>query len=314
MKLHCSKILLFLLPLNILVTSLSNVHNNNKLYNTPHHIPTTTSRMLSECDLYIPKYDNDADMKSVKENFDRQTSQRFEEYDERMKGKRQKRKEQRDKNIQEIIEKDRMDKLLAEKVEKGCLRCGCGLGGVAASVGLFGGLGIYVSKSAALATAIAEGAETAKAAGEAARIPAAIDAVIKGITKVFGVSTLDGKELGTYITATNYTNFKTIALAINEQYNPLSCIIPDPGADKSICPWVMRNFFAAKDSPRNVVSAYNSIEVAVKSIVLEAQSVTERAAKKATEDVIKSSIAAVDAKYVICQNAIIASVVALLII
>ncbi|CDO61927.1 rifin, partial [Plasmodium reichenowi] len=44
----------------------------------------------------------------------------------------------RDKNIQEIIEKDKMEKSLADKVEKGCLRCGCGLGGVAASVGIFG--------------------------------------------------------------------------------------------------------------------------------------------------------------------------------
>ncbi|CDO61659.1 rifin, partial [Plasmodium reichenowi] len=90
---------------------------------------------------------------SVKEKFDRQTSQRFEEYQERMKGKRQKRKEEREKNIQKIIEKDKMEKSLAEKVEKGCLRCGFGLGGVAASVGIFGGLGIYGSKSAALAAA-----------------------------------------------------------------------------------------------------------------------------------------------------------------
>ncbi|ETW31583.1 hypothetical protein PFFCH_00983, partial [Plasmodium falciparum FCH/4] len=56
-------------------------HSKNKLYMKPH-TRTTTSRVLSECDLYMPNYDKDADMKSVKENFDRQTSQRFEEYEE----------------------------------------------------------------------------------------------------------------------------------------------------------------------------------------------------------------------------------------
>ncbi|CDO61806.1 rifin [Plasmodium reichenowi] len=123
MKLRYSKILLFVILLNILE------HNKNKPQTTPHHTPTTTSRVLSECDTQSSIYDNDADIKSVKESFDRQTSQRFEEYEERMKDKRQKYKEQRDKKTQEIIEKDKMEKSLVEKVEKGCLRCGCALGG-----------------------------------------------------------------------------------------------------------------------------------------------------------------------------------------
>ncbi|KYN93006.1 rifin, partial [Plasmodium reichenowi] len=59
----------------------------------------------------------------------------------RMKQKRQKSKEQRDKKTQEIIDKDKMDKSLAEKIEKGCLKCGCGLGGGVLPVwGLVGGL------------------------------------------------------------------------------------------------------------------------------------------------------------------------------
>ncbi|CDO61699.1 rifin [Plasmodium reichenowi] len=151
MELNYTKILLFFFPLNILLILLSNSHNKNKPCITTHH--TQTNRSLCECDIESTFYDKDADMKSVKENFDRQTSQRFHEYDERMKNTRQKRKEERGKNIQKIIEKDKREKSLAEKVEKGCLRCGCGLGGVAASVGLFGGLGIYGSKSAALAAA-----------------------------------------------------------------------------------------------------------------------------------------------------------------
>ncbi|SOS81875.1 PIR protein [Plasmodium sp.] len=152
MKLHYSKTLLFFLPLNILVSS-SYENNNNKLYITSY-TPTNTSRMLSECDLYMPNYDDDADMKSVKEIFDRQTSQRFDEYNERMIKNRKICKEQCDKDIQEIIVKDKIDKSLEEKVEKVCLKCGCGLGGVAAGVGLFGGLGTYGWKIGATAAAI----------------------------------------------------------------------------------------------------------------------------------------------------------------
>ncbi|SOS77266.1 PIR protein, putative [Plasmodium sp. gorilla clade G1] len=160
MKLHYTKILLFSLPLNILVSS-SNEHNNNKPYITPHTL-TSSSRVLSECDLYIPKYDKDADMKSVKENFDRQTSRRFEEYEERMITQRQKYKEQRDKDIQQIILKDKIEKSLEEKVEKGCLICGCGLGGgVAPFVGLFGGLAVNEMKKAAAAAATEAGIEEA---------------------------------------------------------------------------------------------------------------------------------------------------------
>ncbi|SOV78714.1 rifin PIR protein, putative [Plasmodium reichenowi] len=135
MKLHYSKILLFFILLIILV------HNKNKIYITPRDTPTYTSRVLSERDTQSSRYDNDEEIKLVKENFDRQTSQRLREYDERLQDKRQKHKEERDKNIQKIIEKDKMDKSLAEKVEKSCLRCGCALGGGVLPVwGLVSGL------------------------------------------------------------------------------------------------------------------------------------------------------------------------------
>ncbi|CDO61669.1 rifin [Plasmodium reichenowi] len=140
MNLHCSKILLFVIPLNILVT-LYHVYSKNKPYITTHHTPIYISRVLSEGDTRSSIYDKDEEMKSVKENFYRKTSQIFQEYEERMKDKRQKHKEQRDKNIQKIIEKDKMDKSLTEKIEKGCLRCGCALGGGVLPVwGLVSGL------------------------------------------------------------------------------------------------------------------------------------------------------------------------------
>ncbi|CDO61852.1 rifin [Plasmodium reichenowi] len=316
MKLHYSKILFFL-PLNIWVT-LYHVYNKNKPSITPHHTTIYTSRVLSEGDTQSSRYDNDEEIKLVKEHFHRQTSQRLREYDERLQEKRQKRKEQRDKNIQEIIDKDKMDKSLEEKIEKGCLKCGCALGGVAASVGLFGGLGIYGWKSSATATAMAEGVAQGLVAGETARIAEGIKAVIKGLYTELGVSILDGMELSSYFATIDYTNFKTIARAINKQYDPSSCLISGPSsgpvARETFCIWVNEKSAAARKIQGNVASTYKSIEEAVESIVSEAETVAGAAAEKATEDAIKISTAAVDAKYIICQNAVIASVVALLII
>ncbi|SCM18919.1 PIR protein, putative [Plasmodium sp.] len=159
MKLHYTKILLFSLPLNILE------NNKNKAYIT-EHTPITTSRVLSECDTNKSIYNNDPDMKSVKENFDRQTSQRFEEYNKRMIKNRKKCKEQCDKDIQKIVVKDKMEKSLAEKVEKVCLMCGCGLGGGVAPVwGLGSGL-VYAGWSNYVTqTAIQKGIEAGVASG-----------------------------------------------------------------------------------------------------------------------------------------------------
>ncbi|KOB85115.1 hypothetical protein PFDG_00495 [Plasmodium falciparum Dd2] len=161
MKLHYYKILLFSLSLIILVISSSNAYNKNKSYSTIH-TPNTTSRVLIECNVYIPNYDNDPDMNSVKENFHKQTEQRFHEYDKRMIKNRQKYKEKCDKEIQKIIVKDKIEKSLAERVEKCCLICGCGLGGgVTPFIGLFGGLAVNEMKKVAAAAATEAGIEEA---------------------------------------------------------------------------------------------------------------------------------------------------------
>ncbi|ETW38007.1 hypothetical protein PFAG_01208 [Plasmodium falciparum Santa Lucia] len=204
MKLHYSKILLFSLSLNIFVASSSGENNKNKPYITSH-TPTTTSRVLSECDLYMSSYVNDPDMKSVKENFDRQTSQRFEQYEERINVKRQKCKEQCDRDIQKIIVKDKVEKSLSEKVEKGCLRCGCGLGGVAAGVGIFGALGTYGWKVAATATAI----EFATQEGIKAGIQAAIEQI-----KITVFNSLLNVEWLNFINASNYNSIAGLVEAV----------------------------------------------------------------------------------------------------
>nr|SPJ13412.1 rifin PIR protein,putative [Plasmodium sp. DRC-Itaito] len=159
MKLYCSKILLFVLPLNILIKSSSYVRIK-KIYITPHHIPIYISRVLSECDTQSSNYDNDPQMKKVMKKFQDRTSERLREYDERMKEKRQKRKEERDKNIQKIIEKDKREKSLADKVEKVCLKCGCALGGGVLPVwGLVSGLWYATLSQLATKGAIQKGIE-----------------------------------------------------------------------------------------------------------------------------------------------------------
>ncbi|ETW45941.1 hypothetical protein PFMALIP_05992 [Plasmodium falciparum MaliPS096_E11] len=208
MKLYYSKILLFSLILNILVPS-SYAHNKNKQYISAR-TPTTTSRVLSECDINTSIY-NDQDMQSVKENFDRQTSQRFEEYEQRMIGKRKKCKEQCDKDIQQIILKDKIETSLAQKVEKCCLGCGCGLGGVATSVGIFGALGTYGWKVAATATAI----ELATKEG----IDAGVSAAIAEIQKIHFIKSLSFIDWSKFIHVSNYSTVEGLVDAFTAAIN-----------------------------------------------------------------------------------------------
>ncbi|KOB87524.1 hypothetical protein PFDG_03709 [Plasmodium falciparum Dd2] len=108
MKVHYINILLFALPLNILE------HNKNEPHTTPNH--TQTTRSLCECKLYSPtNYDSDPEMKRVMQQFVDRTTQRFHEYDERMQSKRMQCKEQCDKEIQNIILKDKLEKELMDK-------------------------------------------------------------------------------------------------------------------------------------------------------------------------------------------------------
>ncbi|SOS81831.1 PIR protein, putative [Plasmodium sp.] len=221
MKLRYTKILLFYLPLNILVSS-SYEHNKNNPYSTERHIRTPISRVLSECDIQTSIYDDDTEMKSVKEIFDRQMSQRFEEYDERMKDKRQKCKEQCDKDIQEIIVKDKIDKSLAEKVEKGCLKCGCGLGGVAASVGIIGPIAISEVKKAALVAAAQKG------------IAEGIEAAIKGVKGIWGLAEVESVNFGELVTATNFSDQNLLGHALQTLGNEI-CVEGGAGYNKSFC-------------------------------------------------------------------------------
>ncbi|SCM18773.1 rifin [Plasmodium sp. gorilla clade G1] len=220
MKVHYINILLFALPLNILVT-LSHGCSPKVSYitsHTPINKPSKSHRSLCECELYAPQnYDNDPEMKEVMENFDRQTSKRFHEYDERVQEKRQKCKEQFEKDIQKIVLKDKIEKeltqklsalhtnittrdipkcvcekSLAEKTEKFCLKCGYGLGGALTSWEILGYTAIY--GWANFATALAHDVG----------VKAGINKVLNILSSIPGLTEFPTAELSKMINTTNF--------------------------------------------------------------------------------------------------------------
>ncbi|EWC78631.1 surface antigen, partial [Plasmodium falciparum UGT5.1] len=240
------------------------VNTHKKPSITPH---TQTNRLLCECDLYIPNYDNDAQMKEVMENFNKQTQQRFHEYDERMKTNRQKCKAKCDKDIQKIILKDKMEKQMAEKLttletkintddiptcicektmadktEKFCLNCGKTMGGVAPWWGLVCGTG-YAGWSHYVATTVAEAATNAG-------IKAGLKVGLVKVTEIAKLSLLNegakipAIEVLQKITAGEFTDglslhgiFKCISSNMSSQLNdtyPLFSLTVDTMAQKTL--------------------------------------------------------------------------------
>ncbi|SOV81634.1 rifin PIR protein, putative [Plasmodium reichenowi] len=230
MKVYCINILLFALPLNILV----NTHKK------PHKIPriTQTNRLLCECELYSPaNYDNDPEMKRVMQQFEDRTSQRFNEYDERMQSKRKHCKDKCDKEIEKIILKDKLEKQMAEKfatlhtdiqsdaiptcvceksladkTEKLCLKCGYGLGGALTSWEILGYTGIYGWKI--FATALA------KEIG----IKEGIKIAIGYLEELPGISNLPGFKLANIVNSTNYSSGSLLTTAIEAATKPICSV------------------------------------------------------------------------------------------
>ncbi|KNG75511.1 rifin [Plasmodium falciparum IGH-CR14] len=244
MKVHYINILLFAVPLNIL----ANTHKKPSI--SPHHIQTT--RLLCECELYTSNYDNDPEMKRVMQQFHDRTTQRFQEYDERLQEKQQICKDKCDKEIQKIILKDKIEKeltekfsslhtdiqsdaiptcicekSLADKVEKGCLRCGSVLGGgVMPGFGAIGGTALYALnqlKPTAIATAVEEalkaGATKILAAANAAGNAKGMEIVIHGL-KYFGVDNLFPRIFNNFVNTSHFAEVTNISSSILKEYGP----------------------------------------------------------------------------------------------
>ncbi|SPJ09688.1 rifin PIR protein,putative [Plasmodium sp. DRC-Itaito] len=327
MKVHYINILLFAVPLNILINDQRN-HNNTIL-------PTPTTRLLCECELYAPaNYDNDPQMKKVMENFNRQTSQRFHEYDERMKTTRQKCKDRCDKEIQKIILKDKLEKELmdkfvtldtdiqsdavptcvceksmADKVEKGCLRCAQNLGGIVAPssgvIGEIAALAVNAWKDAAIATATTAAEKAGALAGLEAGHLAGTKAVIAGI-KNWGVSTMGGKTLESYFTTTHYTDFPSITENILSQHH--ATCITSSSPDDILC------LFTKKGN----LSWHDVIGENVKTVIKSAENAADKASvaesAKVTTEITTEKTRVINTIYMGKQTAIIAPIIAIIVI
>ncbi|SCM18920.1 PIR protein, pseudogene, putative [Plasmodium sp.] len=327
MKVHYFNIFLFSLSLNILLLS-SEVYNQRNLYTTLY-TPKPTTRILCECDIYTSIYDNDEDMKSVKEIFDSQTSQRFEEYNERMQEKRQKCKEQCEKDIKTIILKDKIQKELtdnfsslqtdistddiptcvceksvADKVEKTCLKCGGVLGGGIPGLGYIGGTALYainVWKDAELAAAI----QFATKEGIKEGIKAGIQASIKGVKDKFGLENLCYSRWTSIFTANNYSNQDLLIAAIKEEYITFA----DSGLTEG---YGVLSYYRSQFGVQSRI--FHALSENAKTVALQASKAAEQATNETTKALTlekTTEITTVSSTY---YTAIIASIVAIVVI
>ncbi|CDO63588.1 rifin [Plasmodium reichenowi] len=314
MKVHYINILLFVLPLNILE------HNQRNHYITTY---TYINRSLCECELYAPaNYDNDSEMKSVMENFNKQTQQRFHEYDDRMVETRKQCKDQCDKEIQKIILKDKIEKelmdkfstlhtdikndaiptcicekSLADKMEKGCLKCAQNLGGIVApSSGVLAGIAeaaISVLKPLALKAATEEAIAEATSAATQAGIEA-VKLKIKGLIDMWGKGSLD---LTPIVNELNF-NFGSALVETAEKLFGEACIT-DGGRTSSFC---------------NTAIYYRKGDYYVGSFGQYGSAAYDAKLASETPALTKAKVGAVEATYAGWQTAIIASIVAIVVI
>ncbi|EUR78021.1 hypothetical protein PFBG_00875 [Plasmodium falciparum 7G8] len=292
MKVHYINILLFSLPLNILA------HNKNKPSITPHHTPTT--RLLWECDIYMPNYDNDPQMKEVMEYFNKQTQQRFHEYNERIQEKRKQCKERCDKEIEKIILKDKlekelMDKIvtldtdiqsdaiptcvckqsLADQVEKTCLKCGGILGGgIAPGIGLLGTVAVSQWINAAILAAVKKGTDAGIAT---------VVAELESLAEIFDKIGIDVLRM------INKETYRCPQALITSIYAQQQKVCGDFGIKPSICYRVGLNDNPIWFGPKVLEATAKGIDAA-KSAEEVALSETTSAAAIFTDPIVISAI------------------------
>ncbi|SOS80828.1 rifin [Plasmodium sp. gorilla clade G1] len=329
MKVHYINILLFAVPLNILVNNQRN-HNKTILCKSETK-PTKTHRTLCECELYASSnYENEQDMKELMENFYRQTSERFREYDERMQDKRKQCKEQCEKDIKKIILKDKIEKELtekltalqnditpediptcvceksmADKVEKGCLRCAQNLGGIVApSTGVLGEITAFAVNAwktgallAAEEAAIAEGLAAGKAAGDIA----GVSKLIEGLYSKFLLENLFDSPLIEVITTENYFNKTMITEGVKVQYQ-LSCATDTLGESSGLC------FYKSIGEPKATAAVVENAKIVVTDAVEEASEVAFKITASKTAEFKEINIATVKSICNSYNTAIITSI------
>ncbi|CAB39120.1 rifin [Plasmodium falciparum NF54] len=258
MKIHYINILLFALPLNILVNNQRN--HNNSTYHTSNTKTIKSHRSLCECKLYAQSnYENDQEMKDVIKEFNDRTAQRFEEYNERMQVKKNQCKEQCDKEIQQIILKDKIEKELterfsaletkidtndiltciceksvADKVEKTCVKCGRILGTAVPELSLIGGIAVY-------------------AAAQSATMKTFISETIDVLNRIGGMSQLFGAKISQFVTPSIYGKPMTLVTTILSEKEKLCLCVANK--KKLLCGGIERSF--EQNLPARIAYAVN---------------------------------------------------------
>ncbi|SCM18888.1 PIR protein, putative [Plasmodium sp.] len=342
MKVHYINILLFAVPLNILVT-LCHANTHKKPSITPRHIQT--NRLLCECKLFAPRnYDNDPEMKSVMQQFHDRTTQRFQEYEESLQEKRQVCKNTCDKEIQKIILKDKIEKelnekfsalhtdiqsddiptcicekSLADKVEKGCLRCGSILGAAMPEVGSIGATALYTLcqwQTKAIATAIEKAIVQGTAQGAIAGIQRGKEVAIESL-KLLGVEYF-WPPMSNYIL--NMSHYKEVANLTAAIYTPKVkvCEVANNDIFENICQqFDIKIRVLTADSNYDVLPREALPEV-LKGVVSNAdttaKAVAEAKSTTVAAEIAQQQTAAINATYTSWQIAITASVIAIVVI
>ncbi|ETW27236.1 hypothetical protein PFFCH_05341 [Plasmodium falciparum FCH/4] len=299
------------------------LHMNHYITRTPK----ATTRTLCECELYAPaNYDNDPQMKEVMDNFNRQTQQRFHEYDERMKTTRQKCREQCDKEIQKIILKDKMEKELmdkfatlhtdipndaiptciceksvADKMEKTCLICGKNLGVAVPGLGGLGAYGTYSMVQVAMTAAEKVGIQLGIDAGNAAGVVEAI----AGIISKFDLRTLGGIALENVIKVDNFKKNMFIVTKVLEEYN-IRCVSTSAHESSVLC-----SYSSLMKPGMNPIKA---ISTNANSVVLKAGGVAASKTAKVTPRFVTEEVGKVVNAGAILSNPIVIAFIVIVIV
>ncbi|SOS81887.1 PIR protein, putative [Plasmodium sp.] len=337
MKVYYINILLFAVPLNILENS------HNKPSTTPRHIQTT--RLLCECELFAPQnYDNDPEMKRVMQQFHDRTTQRFQEYDERLQEKRKICKDKCHKEVQKIILKDKIEKGLNEtfsalhtdiqsdaiptciceksmedKVEKGCLRCASIFGAAMPELGSVGGSLLYALnqwKTYALFEttkyALAKGAAKGLAAGNAR----GVQIVLFGL-RTLGVENLSPELLKSIGTKIPYYDITNIAKAIVTKKNEI-CGLTQSTANEAMCRTINIKFKLIPNGSQPFFDTTTGIEKGVTQVVGKAKDTADFLANKVSSEtssrIISKQTALIEAGFDSSTTSIYASIIVILII
>ncbi|CDO61801.1 rifin [Plasmodium reichenowi] len=340
MQVHYINILLFALPLNILVS-----FPQKEPSITPHKTKIRTTRLLCECELYAPaNYDNDPQMKEVMDNFNKQTQQRFEEYDDRIQSKRKQCKDKCDKEIQKIILKDKMEKELmdkfatlqtdiqsdaiptciceksiADKVEKGCLKCGGILGAAMPELGSIGGSllsALYAWKPTALKVATQYAIDKGLAFGK-------VYGDIKGMKVVIGV--LQKRGIAEYCPKIfeqikqieSFTELNSFAGPIIQKHGEIcgSSVSNYGGACTQFDTMLgLKDSFGTQTAPPPAVYIRGMIKQVAGKAETTAAHVAETTSERVAAEITKEQTNAINTIFMSNQTAIIASIVAIVVI